>query len=331
RSLSEGDLTSTIDTKFADDYEQLRQDFNATVETLNALMGEIVENATEITTRAEEISGASDDLSRRTENQAATLEQTAAAMDEMTASVRAAAEGAAKVEDVVREARGNAEQSGLVVREAIGAMSEIKKSSDGINQIIGVIDDIAFQTNLLALNAGVEAARAGEAGRGFAVVASEVRALAQRSSEAAKEIKTLISASSDQVETGVSLVNRGGAALTDIVERVGNIAALIADIATGAQEQSVGLAEINVGVNELDKVTQQNAAMVEEANAAAVTMKQEAGNLQTLVARFRLKGPAAAVSPRPRTETAIPAAAPPPTAEFEPPKRAVNDAGWQDF
>ncbi|MCE8458344.1 methyl-accepting chemotaxis protein, partial [Rhodovulum sulfidophilum] len=150
-------------------------------------------------------------------------------------------------------------------------------------------------------------------------------------SEAAKEIKTLISASSDQVETGVSLVNRGGAALTDIVERVGNIAALIADIATGAQEQSVGLGEINVGVNELDKVTQQNAAMVEEANAAAVTMKQEAGNLQTLVARFRLKGPAAAVSPRPRTETAIPAAAPPPAAEFEPPKRAINDAGWQDF
>ncbi|MBL3584982.1 chemotaxis protein, partial [Rhodovulum sulfidophilum] len=146
------------------------------------------------------------------------------------------------------------------------------------------------------------------------------------------EIKTLISASSDQVETGVSLVNRGGAALTDIVERVGNIAALIADIATGAQEQSVGLAEINVGVNELDKVTQQNAAMVEEANAAAVTMKQEAGNLQTLVARFRLKGPTAAVSPRSRTETAIPAAAlPPPAAEFEPPKRAVNDAGWQDF
>ncbi|WP_414897192.1 methyl-accepting chemotaxis protein [Rhodovulum sp. YEN HP10] len=331
RSLSEGDLTSTIDTRFAEDYEQLRQDFNATVETLNALMGEIVENATEITTRAEEISGASDDLSRRTENQAATLEQTAAAMDEMTASVRAAADGAAKVEDVVREARGNAEQSGLVVKEAIGAMAEIKKSSDGINQIIGVIDDIAFQTNLLALNAGVEAARAGEAGRGFAVVASEVRALAQRSSEAAKEIKTLISTSSDQVETGVGLVNRTGEALTDIVERVGNIAALIADIATGAQEQSVGLGEINVGVNELDKVTQQNAAMVEEANAAAVTMKQEAGNLQTLVARFRLKGPASAVSVRPRTATARPAAAPPAAAEFEPPKRAVNDAGWQDF
>ncbi|MCE8432908.1 methyl-accepting chemotaxis protein [Rhodovulum sulfidophilum] len=331
QSLSAGDLTARLENRFPEDYERLRTDFNATIDTLNELIGSVVENATEIHSRAEEIAGAAGDLSHRTENQAATLEQTAAALDEMTSSVRSAAEGAAKVEDVVREARGNAEQSGLVVKDAIGAMAEIKKSSDGINQIIGVIDDIAFQTNLLALNAGVEAARAGEAGRGFAVVASEVRALAQRSSEAAKEIKTLISASSDQVETGVSLVNRGGAALTDIVERVGNIAALIADIATGAQEQSVGLGEINVGVNELDKVTQQNAAMVEEANAAAVTMKQEAGNLQTLVARFRLKGPAAAVAPRPRTETAIPTAAPPPAAGFEPPKRAVNDAGWQDF
>ncbi|WP_337248433.1 methyl-accepting chemotaxis protein [Rhodovulum visakhapatnamense] len=331
KSLSEGDLTRSIEETFGAEYEQLRQDFNATIDTLNALMGEIVENSTEITTRAEEISGASDDLSRRTENQAATLEETAAAMDEMTASVRAAADGAAQVENVVREARGNAEQSGLVVKEAIGAMSEIKKSSDGINQIIGVIDDIAFQTNLLALNAGVEAARAGEAGRGFAVVASEVRALAQRSSEAAKEIKTLISSSSDQVESGVALVNRTGEALTDIVERVSNIAELIGDIATGAQEQSVGLGEINVGINELDKVTQQNAAMVEEANAAAVTMKQEAGNLQSLVARFRLKGSAPAVA-RPRSPSA-PSYKPdrPPFAAMDAPKRAVNDSGWQDF
>ncbi|RAP42639.1 chemotaxis protein [Rhodovulum viride] len=331
RALSEGDLTRTIDTTFAPAYEQLRQDFNATVDTLNALMGEIVENSTEITTRAEEISGASDDLSRRTENQAATLEETAAAMDEMTASVRAAADGAAQVENVVREARGNAEQSGLVVKEAISAMSEIKKSSDGINQIIGVIDDIAFQTNLLALNAGVEAARAGEAGRGFAVVASEVRALAQRSSEAAKEIKTLISSSSDQVESGVALVNRTGEALTDIVERVSNIAVLIGEIATGAQEQSVGLGEINVGINELDKVTQQNAAMVEEANAAAVTMKQEAGNLQSLVARFRLKGSGPVLtSPRsPSAPTYTPDR--PSSATMVAPKRAVNDSGWQDF
>ncbi|MBL3578126.1 methyl-accepting chemotaxis protein [Rhodovulum visakhapatnamense] len=328
QALSGGDLTSRIDERFAEDYERLRSDFNATVDTLNDLIGSVVENATEIHARAEEISGASDDLSRRTENQAATLEETAAALDELTSSVRSSADGAAQVENVVREARGNAEQSGLVVKEAIGAMSEIKRSSDGISQIIGVIDDIAFQTNLLALNAGVEAARAGEAGRGFAVVASEVRALAQRSSEAAKEIKTLISASSEHVESGVSLVNRTGEALTDIVERVSNIAELIGDIATGAQEQSVGLGEINVGVTELDKVTQQNAAMVEEATAASTTLKQEASTLQQLVARFRLRN-AAPGRPTPRpAPSSRPEAAP---AVGEPRKRAVNDAGWQDF
>ncbi|TDX29698.1 methyl-accepting chemotaxis protein [Rhodovulum visakhapatnamense] len=332
-ALASGDLTFLIEREFAGSRDKLRVDYNATVQTLNALMGAVVENATEISTRAEEISGASDDLSRRTENQAATLEETAAAMDEMTASVRAAADGAAQVENVVREARGHAEQSGLVVKEAIGAMSEIKKSSDGINQIIGVIDDIAFQTNLLALNAGVEAARAGEAGRGFAVVASEVRALAQRSSEAAKEIKTLISSSSDQVESGVALVNRTGEALTDIVERVGNIAVLIGDIATGAQEQSVGLGEINVGINELDKVTQQNAAMVEEANAAATTLKQESQALQSQVARFRLRSGAvvaSAIRPEPRGEIPSFDVKDAPAAR-ESRKRAANEGGWQDF
>ncbi|ARC88621.1 methyl-accepting chemotaxis protein [Rhodovulum sp. MB263] len=331
QSLSAGDLSARLENRFPEDYEGLRADFNATIDTLNELIGSVVENATEIFSRAEEISGAAGDLSRRTENQAATLEQTAAAMDEMTASVRAAADGAAKVEDVVREARGNAEKSGLVVKEAIGAMAEIEKSSDGINQIIGVIDDIAFQTNLLALNAGVEAARAGEAGRGFAVVASEVRALAQRSSEAAKEIKTLISASSDQVASGVSLVNRAGAALSEIVVRVGDIAELIGGIATGAQEQSVGLGEINVGVAELDKVTQQNAAMVEEATAASTTLKQEASSLQQLVSRFRLRKAPESGHPRP-AQRAKPAPSPGNTGvPTAPGKRALNDGGWQDF
>ncbi|WP_237400828.1 methyl-accepting chemotaxis protein [Rhodovulum sulfidophilum] len=329
QSLSAGDLTARLENRFPEDYERLRTDFNATIDTLNELIGSVVENATEIHSRAEEIAGAAGDLSHRTENQAATLEQTAAALDEMTSSVRSAAEGAAKVEDVVREARGNAEQSGLVVKDAIGAMAEIKKSSDGINQIIGVIDDIAFQTNLLALNAGVEAARAGEAGRGFAVVASEVRALAQRSSEAAKEIKTLISASSDHVASGVALVNRGAAALSDIVERVSHIAELIGGIATGAKEQSVGLGEINVGVSELDKATQQNAAMVEETTAASTTLKQEASSLQRLVSRFRLRGvPGAARA----TRRAEPAPSPDDARMLtEPRKSAVNDGGWQDF
>jgi len=336
-ALASGDLTFTIDQEFSGSRDRLRRDFNATAETLSNLLGSVIENASEIKSRAEDISAASDDLSRRTENQAATLEETAAALDEITSSVRSAAESSADVETVVREARGNVDESGRVVKEAIGAMSEIKKSSDGISQIIGVIDDIAFQTNLLALNAGVEAARAGEAGRGFAVVASEVRALAQRSSEAAKEIKHLISTSTEQVESGVSLVNRAGEALSDIVDRVNNIAELIGGIATGAKEQSVGLGEINVGMTELDKVTQQNAAMVEETTAAAATLKTEATTLEERVSRFRIKGQGQGfgAASAPVFRSAAPAAIEDALQRgFDPAperKAAVNDAGWNDF
>jgi methyl-accepting chemotaxis protein len=286
--LAAGDLGQTIETPFPAEYESLRLDFNTTVTSLRGLIGAVAENATEIHLRAEELSSGSLDLSRRTEGQAATLEETAAALEEMTASVRSAAGGTTRVEEVVQQTRESAETSGVVVRDAVGAMSEIKKSSDEINQIIGVIDDIAFQTNLLALNAGVEAARAGDAGRGFAVVASEVRALAQRSAESARQIKALIGAGSVHVENGVSLVNSAGEALTDIVERVGNIANLIGDIAKDAQEQSASLAELNTGVAQLDKVTQQNAAMVEESSAALTTLKNEAETLHGMVMRFRL-------------------------------------------
>ncbi|PTW51811.1 methyl-accepting chemotaxis protein [Rhodovulum kholense] len=333
--MASGDLSRSLEEPFPENYEGLRTDFNATIDTLNDLIGIVAENAAEIRTRTDEISTAADELSHRTENQAATLEETAAALDQMTSSVRAAAEGAAEVAEVVKRACNHAEESGLVVKDAVGAMSRIKRSSDGIGQIIGVIDDIAFQTNLLALNAGVEAARAGEAGRGFAVVASEVRALAQRSSEAAREIKTLISTSSDEVESGVALVNRTGEALTDIVERVGNIAGLVADIAKGAEEQSVGLGEINVGVSELDKVTQQNAAMVEEATAASTTLNSDAATLERLVARFDLKRRPSAhgTAPAPaRARLAASAPDPVPAAVPSAPLRqAVNDGGWQDF
>lgn len=287
KKLSEGDLTAQIDQEFAPDYEQLKADFNGAVSQLNSLIRTVTDNAGNIRSNSQEITQAADDLSQRTENQAATLEETAAALDELTASVKSAAEGADKASNVVGEAKHNAESSGEVVQNAVSAMSEIEKSSTQISQIIGVIDDIAFQTNLLALNAGVEAARAGEAGRGFAVVASEVRALAQRSSDAAKEIKTLISASSQQVDKGVDLVGQAGSALKEIVSSVADINNLVSEIAGSAKEQSIGISEINTAVNQMDQGTQQNAAMVEETTAASHSLKQEAEELVRVVSRFK--------------------------------------------
>ncbi|WP_264212199.1 CHASE3 domain-containing protein [Leisingera thetidis] len=292
--LSHGDLTIRIAEEFPAEYEQLRADFNGSIDNLNATVQQVIDAAASIRGGASEISRASEDLSHRTESQAATLEETAAALDELTASVKSAAEGARNVENTVQEARQEAENSGDVVRNAVTAMGGIEASSNKIAQIISVIDDIAFQTNLLALNAGVEAARAGEAGRGFAVVASEVRALAQRSSEAAMEIKTLISDSSKQVEEGVDLVGRAGAALQSIAGRVSNISQLVSEIAEGAVEQSTGLHEINTGVTQLDQVTQQNAAMVEEATAAGHMLNTDAAKLAQLVARFQVAGGTAA-------------------------------------
>ena len=285
--LSDGDLTVEISEEFAGEYEQLRADFNQTVYRLKDAMQSIIANSGGIKNGANEVSQAADDLSRRTEHQAATLEETAASLEQVTATVNTAAEGAEQANSVVIDTRKSAEESGEVVREAVAAMNEIKKSSDQISQIIGVIDEIAFQTNLLALNAGVEAARAGDAGRGFAVVASEVRALAQRSSDAAKEIKELISTSSSHVKTGVDLVGEAGDALEQIVMKVIEISSLVGDITTSAQEQATGLKEINVAVSQMDQVTQQNAAMVEESTAASHSMTQDAQELFRLVGKFR--------------------------------------------
>lgn len=288
RQLSEGDLTTEITKKFKPDYESLRADFNGAVATLRKAMLRVIDNAGSIRGEASEISNAADDLSRRTERQAATLEETAAALDELTASVRSAAEGAGLANQVVSDAKSSAEASGVVVQEAVDAMEEIQTSSSKISRIINVIDDIAFQTNLLALNAGVEAARAGEAGRGFAVVASEVRALAQRTSDAAREINDLISTSSQHVGRGVDLVGQAGSALQQIVESVSNIAVHVSEIAVSANEQSSGLAEINTAVNQLDQVTQQNAAMFEETTAASHSLTKEAENLSETTAQFRI-------------------------------------------
>ncbi|WP_409201581.1 methyl-accepting chemotaxis protein [Leisingera sp. S132] len=288
--MANGDLTIRITEAFPAEYENLRDDFNGSIDNLNATVQQVIEASSSIRNGAAEISQASDDLSHRTESQAATLEQTAAAIDELTASVKSAAEGARRVEDTVREARQEAESSGEVVRNAVAAMGVIAESSSKIDQIIEVIDDISFQTNLLALNAGVEASRAGEAGRGFAVVASEVRALAQRSSDAAMEIKTLISDSSRQVDQGVDLVGRAGEALQSISTRVSHISKLVTEIAEGAEEQSTGLHEINTGVTQLDQVTQKNAAMVEEATAAGYMLNANAIKLAKLVGRFKVDG-----------------------------------------
>ncbi len=236
-----------------------------------------------------EIAQSAGDLSKRTEQQAASLEETAAALDQITATVRKTADGARHANEVVASARTGAEESGEVVRGAVAAMTEIEKSARQISQIIGVIDEIAFQTNLLALNAGVEAARAGEAGKGFAVVASEVRALAQRSADAAKEIKGLISASTAQVENGVDLVGQTGQALERLVRQVGEINSVVSEIAASAQEQATGLGQVNTAVNQMDQMTQQNAAMVEQSTAASHTLLGEAQDMAGLIARFQIE------------------------------------------
>jgi methyl-accepting chemotaxis protein len=237
----------------------------------------------------------SNDLSKRTEQQAASLEETAAALDQITATVKKTAEGATYARNVVAAAKTDAENSGQVVGQAVTAMGEIEQSSHQISSIIGVIDEIAFQTNLLALNAGVEAARAGDAGRGFAVVASEVRALAQRSAEAAKEIKALISASSTQVAAGVSLVGETGKALQRIVSQIAEINGVMIDIAASAQEQATGLNEVNAAVNQMDQVTQQNAAMVEESTAAGFALASEAEELSRMMSQFKVGAQSASV------------------------------------
>lgn len=286
--LADRDLDCTIEERFPAEYEELRGSFNTTVATLSDTLQQVILTSGSIFGSSTEISQASDELSRRTESQAATLEQTAAALDELTASVKSAAEGARSVESIMEDAQQEAHDSGTVVQSAVSAMTEIEESSTQISQIITVIDDIAFQTNLLALNAGVEAARAGESGRGFAVVASEVRALAQRSSDAADEIKGLIGNSTKQVAQGVTLVGKTGEALDSIAGRIGHISKLVTDIAEGAAEQSIGLAEINTGVVQLDQVTQENAAMVEQSTAAGHLLKSDASKLSESVSQFKI-------------------------------------------
>ncbi len=285
--LADGDLTFRLHEQFTSGYETLRTNFNEAMNKLQTMVKGIAANTAALRSGTQEIADAADDLSRRTEQQAATLEQTAAALGEITSTVAKTADGAKVARDVVARTRAQAAHSAEVVRGAVAAMGGIEQSSGQIGQIIGVIDEIAFQTNLLALNAGVEAARAGDAGRGFAVVASEVRALAQRSAGAAREIKTLISASANQVQTGVRLVGETGQVLTAIAAQVEEVNDAVSAIAASAVDQSNGLAEVNRAVNQMDQVTQQNAAMVEQSTAASHNLAQETADLVRMAECFQ--------------------------------------------
>ncbi|WP_413708538.1 methyl-accepting chemotaxis protein [Rhizobium sp. Rhizsp82] len=288
KRLASGRLDYKLAEPFAPDYETLRADFNAAVDQLANTMLSVSEATSSIDSGSNEISRSADDLSKRTEQQAASLEETAAALDEITTNVSNASRRTEEARKAASDAQTSAGHSAEVVARAVEAIEKIEGSSRQISSIIGVIDEIAFQTNLLALNAGVEAARAGEAGKGFAVVAQEVRELAQRSAQAAKEIKALIQMSEAEVGNGVSLVRETGGALASIQDHVSSINRLMDAIAISAKEQSVGLVQVNTAVNEMDQVTQKNAAMVEEANAASATLASESGRLQSLVSTFTL-------------------------------------------
>ncbi len=286
-ALARGDFTARLEG-LPDAYAKLADDFEAMRSGIAETIGQVARSAGGISTGSSEISQASDDLARRTEQQAASLEETAAAMNELTDAVRATAAGASRVDGSVGEAHRDAEDGGAIVREAVAAMGDIQVSSQQISSILELIDGIAFQTNLLALNAGVEAARAGESGKGFAVVANEVRALAQRSSEASQDIKALIETSSRHVERGVDLVGRTGAALERIVAKIAEINQQAREISQAAEVQADRLVQVSGAVTTMDRMTQQNAAMVEESSAAARTLAQEAGSLATAVGAFRL-------------------------------------------
>ncbi|TVP69270.1 MAG: chemotaxis protein [Rhodobacteraceae bacterium] len=304
--LADGDLTKPIpspaDDPFPREYEMLRISFNSVISSLSDTLSRVAGVSDGVRSGSEEITSAAQELSGRAETQAATLEQSAAALNELTESVRSTAQRAKKAEQVSEENRKTAQDGAKIMRDAVDAMKMIEKSSSQINRIIGVIDDIAFQTNLLALNAGVEAARAGDAGRGFAVVASEVRGLAQRASDSAREIKSLISQSTSQVEAGSALVDRTGQSLEEILRKAIDVSEQVSAIAVAASEQSSGLAEINVGVNQLDQVTQQNAAVAEETNAAAASLQRQAETLQAELSNFQL-AKLSKSAPAPRAQT----------------------------
>jgi methyl-accepting chemotaxis protein len=298
--MSEGDLTIQLDEGFTASFQQIKNDFNSTIGKLKDTIESILSSTRDVANASAEISTSTTDLSQRTEEQAASLEETSASMEEISATVRKNAENAQQANVSAGKARDVADRGGKVVAKAVDAMAEIESSAGKMSDIIGVIDEIARQTNLLALNAAVEAARAGDAGRGFAVVASEVRTLAQRSSQAAKDIKGLITNSSGQVQEGVKLVNQAGAALVEIVESIKEVAGVVSEIASASIEQATGIDQVNKALNQMDEVTQQNSALVEENAATAKTLENQAQAMGERISFFRIG----------HTETRAPAAKP---------------------
>lgn len=330
RDLAEGNLTTEIKQPFAEDYETLRTAYNSAVEKLHETVSSLLAAAQEIDSNAREVENASNDLSQKAIEQAASLEETAAAITELSASVKSTADSADDADTVMTRAKADAQQSGQVVSQAMGAMDKISSSSQKITQVTSVIEDLAFQTNLLALNAGVEAARAGEAGRGFAVVASEVRALAQRSSDAAKEINSLIQESAENVVSGVDLVEKAGASFENLIGEFDKVSVSVSAIASAAREQAIGIQEINSAVDQLDGVTQKNAAVATQVHGTGKLMVNEAARLMQASASFRVASPGRAIPAR------APDATPPtqqrqvvngPVASID----DVSDDSWAEF
>ncbi|KXU96724.1 chemotaxis protein [Stenotrophomonas sp. DDT-1] len=341
-AIAEGDLTARMHGDYQGVFARMRDDANATVAQLTQIVGQIQASASSITLAAGEIASGNSDLSRRTEQQAANLEETAASMEELTSTVRQNAEHARQANQLAIGAHGVASQGGEVVGQVVTTMSAIEASSKKIAEIISVIDGIAFQTNILALNAAVEAARAGEQGRGFAVVASEVRTLAQRSAAAAKEIKGLIDDSVGKVAEGSSLVHQAGSTMGEIVASVQRVTDIMAEISAASQEQSAGIEQVNQTVVQMDETTQQNAALVEEATAAARAMEDQAAQLADAVAIFRLDNQVSAavkaVAERVEPARITTVARPQPTSTPAPVRRSSNagtfvasDSDWQEF